>query len=107
MALEKKNVIEEWKSKKVSFKEYHTKKQPKDPFNLEGLQKVLKTMSNEIVNVKKQVAETSSKKPYRPFKKNPSIHSKPPNSISNAELEEEEKENATEEHTDEEEVVEL
>lgn len=77
MALEKKNAIEEWKCKKVSFKEDPTKKKPKDPFNLEGLQNVLKTMSNEMVNIKKQVAETS-KKPYRPFKKNPSIHSKPP-----------------------------
>jgi len=61
IALEKKNVVEERKSKKVSFKEDPKKKQPKDPFDLEGLQKVLKTMSNEMVDIKKQVVETSSK----------------------------------------------
>ena len=77
MALEKKNTIEECKSKKVSFKEDPKKKQPKDPFDLEGLQKVLKTMSNEMVDIKKQVAETSSKKSYRPFKRNPSTASGP------------------------------
>ena len=32
---------------------------------MEGLQKVLKTMSNEMVEIKKQVAETSTKKPFR------------------------------------------
>ena len=37
IALEKKNVVEEHKSKKVSFKEDPKKKQPKDPFDLEGL----------------------------------------------------------------------
>lgn len=52
-------------------------------------------MSNEMVDTKKQVAKTSSKNPYRPFKRNPSIVSKPPNVISNVELEEEEEENAT------------
>ena len=107
MALEKKNAIEEQKSKKVSFKEDPKKKQSKDPFDLEGLQKALKTMSNEMVDIKKQVAETSSKNPYRPFKRNPSTDSKPPNAITNAKSEEEEEEIATEEHTDEEEVVEL
>ena len=101
MALEKKNMIEEQNSKKVSFKEDPKKKQSKYPFDLEGLQKDLKTMSNEMVDIKKQVAETSSKKPYRPFKRNPSTDSKPPNAITNAELEEEE-EIATEEHTNEE-----
>lgn len=64
-------------------------------------------MSNEMVDIKKQVAETSSKKPYMPFKINPSTDSKPPNAISNAESEEEEEKNIIEEHTDEEEVVEL
>ena len=53
-ALEKKNVMEERKSEKVSFKEDPKKKQPKDPFDLEGLQKVLKTMSNEMVDIKKK-----------------------------------------------------
>ena len=107
IALEKKNAIEEWKSKKVTFKEDPKKKQSKDPFDLEGLQKVLKTMSNKMVDIKKQVVETSSKKPYIPFKINPSTDSKPPNAITSAESEEEEEEIATEEHTDEEEVVEL
>ena len=52
IALEKKNVVDERKSKKVTFKEYPKKKQPKDPFDLEGLQKALKTMSNEMVDIK-------------------------------------------------------
>jgi len=53
------------------------------------------------------VVENSSKNPYRPFKRNPSTNSKPPNAITSAEGDEEEEEIATEEHTDEEEVVEL
>ena len=56
MALEKKNAIEERKSKKGSFKEDPKKKQLKHPFDLEGLQNVLKTMSNEMIDIKKQVA---------------------------------------------------
>eukprot|EP00253_Pinus_taeda_P034457 PITA_34457 len=43
VALEKRSAIEERKSKKISFKEDPKKKQIKDPFDLEGLQKV--TMS--------------------------------------------------------------
>ena len=84
IALEKKNAIEERKSKKVTFKEDPKKKQSRDPFDLEGLQKVLKTMSNEMVDIKKQVAETSSKKYFKPFRRNPSTDSKPPNAITNA-----------------------
>ena len=61
-----------------------------------------------MVDIKKQVAETSSKKPYKPYKRNPSIDSKPPNAITSVESEEEEEEEtATKEPTDEEEVVEL
>lgn len=105
--LEKKNVVDEQKSKKVTFKEEPTKKHSKDPFNLEGLQKVSKTMSNEMVDIKKQVAYTSSKKPFKTYRRNPSIDSKPSNAITNVELEEEEEEIATEEPTDEEEVVEV
>ena len=37
IALDKKNAIEERKSKKVTFKEDPKKKQLKDPFDLEGL----------------------------------------------------------------------
>ena len=92
IALEKKSAIEERKSKKVTFKEDSKKKQTKDPFDLEGLQKVLKTMSNEMVDIKKQVAETSLKKPYRTFKRGPSTDAKPPNAISNAKTKEEEEE---------------
>ena len=58
LALEKKNVVDERKYKKVTFKDDPKKKQSKDPFDLEGLQKVLKTMSNEMVDIKRQVAET-------------------------------------------------
>ena len=64
-------------------------------------------MSNETVDIKKQVAETSSKKPFKPFIRNPSTDLKPPNAITNAESEEEEEETATEETNDEEEVVEV
>ena len=108
VALENRSAIEERKSKKISFKEDTKKKQTKDPFDLEGLQKVLKAMPNEMVDIKKQVAETSSKKPYRAFKRNPPIEVKPPSIVSNVESEEEEEEeNPTEGHTDDEEVVEL
>ena len=64
-------------------------------------------MSNEMVDIKKQVAETSSKKSYKPYRRNPSTDSKPPNAITSAESKEEEEEIATEETTDEEEVVEV
>ena len=37
----------------MTFKEDSEKKAPKDPFDIEGLQKVLKTMSNEMVKIKK------------------------------------------------------
>jgi hypothetical protein len=53
----------ERKPKKSTFKDESKKKAPKDPFDLEGLQKVLKTMSNEMVEIKKQVVE-SSKNPF-------------------------------------------
>lgn len=56
IALEQKKTVDKRKSKKVMFKEYPKKKQPKDPFDLAGLQKVLKIMSNEMVDIKKQVA---------------------------------------------------
>ena len=64
-------------------------------------------MSNEMVDIKKQVAETYSKKPYNPYRRNPSTNSKPPNAITSAKSEEEEEDIATEETTDEEEVVEV
>ena len=51
--------------KKVTFKDESKKKAPKDPFGLEGLQQVLKTLSNEMVEIKKQVAKYSSKKSFR------------------------------------------
>jgi len=53
IALEKRSQIEERKSKKGKFKKDSKKKAPKDPFDLEGLQKLLKTMSNEMVEIKK------------------------------------------------------
>ena len=58
---------------------------------MEGLQKFLKAMYNEMVDIKNQVVETSTKRPFRNFKRN-QAESKPPNSISNAESEEEEEE---------------
>jgi len=53
------------------------------------------------------VAETSCKKPYKPFRRNPSINSKTPNAITNVEWEGEEEEVSNEEHIDDDEVVEL
>ena len=64
-------------------------------------------MSNEMVDIKKKVAETSSKKPYKPFRRNPSTDPKPPNAITNAESEGEEHEVSNEEPADEDEVVEI
>lgn len=102
-AVEKKVALEDRKSKKVSFKDDSKKKTPKDPYDIEGLQKVLKTLSNEMVEIKKQVAETSTKRPFRNFKK---TESKPPNVISNADSDpEEEEEEETISPTDEEEEV--
>lgn len=60
-----------------------------------------------MVDIKKQVAETSSKRPYKPYRKIPSTDSKPPNAITNAESEQEEEEVSNEEPTDEDEVVEV
>ena len=63
-----------------------------------------------MVEIKKQVAETSTKKPFRNFRRN-QVESKPPNSISNAEWEEEEDEEDTppvsEEEDENEEIAEL
>lgn len=56
---------------------------------MEGLQKVLKTMQNEMVEIKKQVAKTSTKIPFKNYKK---TESKPPNVISNADSDPEEEE---------------
>ena len=49
IALEKKVALEDRKSKKVYFKDDSKNKMPKYPYDMEGLQKVLKTMSNEMV----------------------------------------------------------
>ena len=106
IALEKKTTLEERKSKKMSFKDDSKKKITKDPYDMEGLQKVLKTMSNEMVEIKKQLSESSTKKPYRNFKK---PESKPPNVISYADSdpdEEEEEEAVIPSEEEEEEVVE-
>ena len=61
-----------------------------------------------MIDIKKQVVETYSRKPFRPFKRNHVSDPKPPNTISNAEsnLDEEEL-STTEEQNDEEELVEV
>jgi len=65
-------------------------------------------MSNEMVEIKKKVAETSSRKDFRPYKRNPSSDPKPPNTISNDELDVEKEEvSRAEEQTDDEETVEV
>ena len=46
-------------------------------------------MSNEMVEIKRQVAETSTKRPFRNYKK---TESRPPNVISNADSDPEEEE---------------
>jgi len=71
------------------LKDDSKKKMAKYPYDMEGLQKVLKTMSNEMIEIKKQVAEPSTKRPFRNFKK---PESKPPNVISNADSDPEEDE---------------
>jgi len=53
LSLEKRSQTNETKIKKVTFKDDSKNKTSKDPFDLEGLQKVLKTMSNEMVEIKK------------------------------------------------------
>eukprot|EP00253_Pinus_taeda_P014545 PITA_14545 len=63
-------------------------------------------MSNEMVDIKKQVVETSSKKPFKPYKRNPPFATKPPSTISNAESDLEEDEVSTvEEKTNDKEII--
>ena len=85
-ALENKKDQEEKKLKRVTFKDESKKKAHKDAFNLEGLQQVLKTLSNKMVEIKKQVAKSSSKKPFRTCKINLPLNPQPPNTISNVEI---------------------
>ena len=47
-------------------------------------------MSNEMVEIKKQVVETYTRKTFISFRKNHSFVSQPPNIISNVESKEEE-----------------
>ena len=44
-------------------------------------------MSDEMEEIKKQVVESSSKKPFRSFKKTQTSNSQPPNVMSNIEYE--------------------
>lgn len=95
LALENKTTSDEIKAKKFLFKDELKKETPKDPFHLEGLQKVLKNMSNKIVDINKQVVESSSKKPFRPFRRNHTTNPQPPNTISNVENDDEDEDEAT------------
>ena len=63
-ALEKKKDQEGRKLERVTFKDEAKKKAPKDPFDFEGLQQVPKTLSNEMVEIKRNVVESSSKKTF-------------------------------------------
>lgn len=63
------------KSKKVAFSQESKKKTPKDPSDLKGLQKILKTMSNDMIEIKK----------HHPYNRSPAQPSQPPNVISSAE----------------------
>lgn len=62
LALENKVFEERKATKKVTFKEYPKKKTTNDPYDMEGLQKVLETLSNEMIQLKKQFFEGSSSK---------------------------------------------
>lgn len=53
LALDKKNSFKEQKSKKLNFRDKSEKKAFKYPFDLECQQKVVKTMSNEMVEIRK------------------------------------------------------
>ena len=66
-------------------------------------------MSNKLVEINKQAAESSApKKPFFSFKRNPSSASQPPNTISNAKSDQEAKEDSpVEEEAEMEEEVEL
>jgi len=70
IALEKKIAQEDRRMKNVSFKDEPKKKTLKVPFDPEGLQKVLKTMSSKMVEIKKQVVDSSYNKPFISFKRN-------------------------------------
>ena len=52
LALEKKTAQEERNTKRVSFNDEPKNKTSKYPYYIEGLQKVLKTMSNDMVEKK-------------------------------------------------------
>ena len=105
------NFQEDKKSKKTSFKDDSNKKMPTDPFDVEGLENVLKTMTNEMADTKKQVTEYSnSKKSFRNFKKKQTSNSQPLNIIPNVESDQDEYEDETILCTDEshdEELVEV
>ena len=61
-----------------------------------------------MVDIKKQVAETSSRKSFRPFKRNPPSNPKPPNTISNVESDVDEEEvSMADKQIDDEETVEV
>ena len=92
---QKKKDQEDRKLKRVTFKDEAKNKAPKDAFDLEGLQQVLKNLSNEMVEIKKQVTESSSKKTFRPFRRNQPPDPQPPNIISNGEIDDEDEEEAT------------
>lgn len=77
------------KIKRVTFKDEVKKKAPKYPFDLEGLQQLLKTLSNEMVEIKNQVTESSSKNPFRLFRRSQPPNPQPPNTISNVETDDE------------------
>lgn len=62
LSLEKENALQVRKTKKITFKDESKKEAPKYLFDLEGLQKVLRTMFKEMVDIKKKVVEASSRK---------------------------------------------
>lgn len=100
LALKNKVVVEEIKpTKKVTSKDELKKKSTKDPYDMEGLKNILKIMSNEMVELKKQTDDISSSKwPFSTFGRNRQVAPLAPSptqiSATNEDDEEEEKEEA-------------
>lgn len=80
-SLEKKIVSDERRVVKKEKKDLR-KKHSKYAFDVEVLKKIINSMTIEIVELKRQVAESSSRKGYRPMKRNSTAQSFSPPPIS-------------------------
>jgi hypothetical protein len=93
MSIASKELIEENKIatqiRKQNVLKMIEEKKDKETVNMESLHRLVKSLANEIVNLKKNVAEESTyKKPWRPFTRR---NIPPPcNQISSADVDEDE-----------------